>query len=133
MTSENPNLPQMLPPTVATFLNCTPTICLTDSAIAPCVYAFRVSCVSICLRVAYAPILNSFSSSSIRSSPRQPAVGGAAGIGGVFRGQEGEGILGMLAGLPLVEQGLRLLLRGGPGSVGVGAVVVRLLGDDEDV
>ena len=29
MTSENPNLPQMLPPTVATFLNWTPTICLT--------------------------------------------------------------------------------------------------------
>ena len=38
----------------------------------------------------------------------------------------------MLAGLPLVEEGLRLLLRGGPGSVGE-AVVVRLLGDDEDV
>ena len=30
MTSENPNLPQMLPPTVATFLNCTPTMCLCD-------------------------------------------------------------------------------------------------------
>ena len=39
----------------------------------------------------------------------------------------------MLAGLPLVEQGLCLLLRGGPGRVGVGAVVVLLLGDDEDV
>ena len=33
-TSENPNLPKILPPTVAQFRNCTPTMCRTLSRIA---------------------------------------------------------------------------------------------------
>ena len=34
-TSENPNLPKILPPTVAQFRNCTPTMCRTLSRMAP--------------------------------------------------------------------------------------------------
>ncbi len=63
----------------------------------------------------------------------QSAVGGAASVGGVFRRHEGEGILGMLAGLPLGKQVLRLLLGLGPCRVGVIALFILLGRGDQDM
>ena len=68
-TSENPYLPYMLPPTVARFLNCTPTICLSASLAQPFVYSLNPLWFSNCLSDVIHPILNSSSVSSILSSP----------------------------------------------------------------
>ena len=60
----------MLPPTVATLRNCTPTMCRVHSLKIPLKYWFRPGWVSSCLRVHMHPIRNSWSVSSMVSSPR---------------------------------------------------------------
>ena len=68
-TSEKPNRPYTLPPTVAQLRNCTPTIWRTASRMAPLVAAFRAAWVSRLRSVAMAPMANSVSVSSMVSNP----------------------------------------------------------------
>ena len=69
-TSEKPNRPYTLPPTVAQLRNCTPTMCSTLRAKAPRVMALSPSWVSRARRGTMAPSSKARSVSVIRSSPR---------------------------------------------------------------
>ena len=69
-TSENPYRPQILPPIVAQFRNCTPTIWRRLSLTAPCVYSFSLLFISSSLNGVMQPITNSSSVSCTVSNPR---------------------------------------------------------------